>query len=520
MRTAALLILTAPILAAQDQPTGAISGRVMDGLTGEPARRVQLMLFPTSPKGRAWPLITTSDPLGNFYFATAPAGTWTLSTAPRGRYPRQTHGQAAPMSRGTVLVVEAGRETAGIEFVLQPGAVVSGRVLDEDGEPMAMVRVMLMQARLAGRDRYLFPAVQDATTDDLGEYRIYGVPQGEFIAVATFAPDRFGEAPPEYPLVYHPSSHNAAGATPLDLKPGATMTGVDFRFGRVHLTRIGGSVESRNGAAPRGLLLTLVPSESTRSPLVERRTATASPRTGRFEFRHVPPGSYLLQGFAQEGRSRLYLYEPLELGNTDMDDLRLVLAPGTDVRGEIRVEGQPPQGFAFESLNLDVVSLEPGMQFTPVAENTEIFPDGAFIIRGLQPGLCTIRVRPLPAGLYLRSVARDREDVLRAGLRAGGASSPVVITLGTRPAGVQGVAVDEQGNPAPGATVVLTPEEPERRQIPEDFRFTAADANGRFRSPASPPAPTWSSPGARQNSAPGRTRLFLTATNAVRHASP
>ena len=71
-------------------------------------------------------------------------------------------------------------------FRMLPTAVISGRVTDEDGDPMSGVRVIAQKKNPGKATRESAAA---ATTNDLGEYRLAGLFPGQYWIVAMPPPD-------------------------------------------------------------------------------------------------------------------------------------------------------------------------------------------------------------------------------------------------------------------------------------------------------------------------------------------
>src|SRR5438093_5983182 len=156
-------------------PTGRISGRVVTADTGRPVKRARVFVSAAElPGGRG----ALTDDSGVFDFTELPAGRYTL-TASKSGFIALSYGQRRPLQAGTPLQLGDGEQLKGLEFRLPRGGVISGRVFDEDGEPVpgAMVRVMRYQY-LQG-DRRLTPA-GTAQTDDRGQYRVWGLMPGDY----------------------------------------------------------------------------------------------------------------------------------------------------------------------------------------------------------------------------------------------------------------------------------------------------------------------------------------------------
>ena len=99
-----------------------------------------------------------------------------------------------------------------ILVALPRGSVISGRVSDEFGEPVANAVVSAMRYGYAAGARRLMPAPgQNSrdTTDDQGQFRLFGLPPGEYIVSATLralagrgdrsSAENTGYAPTYYP---------------------------------------------------------------------------------------------------------------------------------------------------------------------------------------------------------------------------------------------------------------------------------------------------------------------------------
>ena len=209
----ASLILAGTVAAAQaparDQPstpgagTGVIRGRVVGADTGEPLRRVEVRVDEWSTQDPGRPAATMTDADGRYELTQLPAGRYQLK-ARRGGYVEVAYGQRRPFERGRPLELADRAVLENIDFALPPGAVVTGRVVDETGEAVAHVSVSLARRRYVDGARRL-AAESGSSTDDRREFRIFGVPPGDYVIVATFdamnlgSRDRVRYVPTYYP---------------------------------------------------------------------------------------------------------------------------------------------------------------------------------------------------------------------------------------------------------------------------------------------------------------------------------
>src|SRR5438128_273465 len=171
------------------ESTGRIDGRVTIEGTNTGVAGVRVMLFPfgrneMGPIGRMGPMgmppetVTGQD--GRFALPRIRPGTYRVDAQKTGLV------SLSPPDRPTTIDVVADR-TSELRLQMKKGAAITGRVLDPSGEPLADVSVMVMHHvdHPAGMPSRLLPAgVQGQQTNDLGEFRVSGVPPGEYFIVA------------------------------------------------------------------------------------------------------------------------------------------------------------------------------------------------------------------------------------------------------------------------------------------------------------------------------------------------
>ena len=156
-------------------PAGLIAGRVLAADTGRPVKGARVSVSaPELPGGRA----VLSDDMGVFRLTDLPAGRYTLSVSKAG-FVQLAYGQRRPLQAGTPLQLADGQEIKDIEFRLPRGSVIAGHVYDETGDPMAGILVRVLRYQYQQGERRLMPA-GNAQTNDLGEYRVWGLMPGEY----------------------------------------------------------------------------------------------------------------------------------------------------------------------------------------------------------------------------------------------------------------------------------------------------------------------------------------------------
>lgn len=161
------------------QGAGSISGRVLTADTGRPVKRARVTVAGGSRGGRT----TTTDDQGRHQIADLSAGTYTVTGSKSG-FVDAVYGQRRPQQPGTPLTLADAQAAADIDLRLTRGGVITGRVLDEDGEALARALVTVQRYQYVRGERQLTPAGGDQT-DDRGQYRVFGLPPGDYYVSAT-----------------------------------------------------------------------------------------------------------------------------------------------------------------------------------------------------------------------------------------------------------------------------------------------------------------------------------------------
>ena len=125
----------------------------------------------------------------------------------------------APTRRAPVALTD-GEAIEGVNFALPRGAVIAGRVTDEFGEPIASAQVQVQRHQYGpdGQRRAFMTGM--ATSDDRGEFRVFGLMPGEYVVnagVRTVNMMPAGAPNPNdvnegYPPTYYPGTINPAEA--------------------------------------------------------------------------------------------------------------------------------------------------------------------------------------------------------------------------------------------------------------------------------------------------------------------
>ena len=141
------------------------------------------------------------------------------------------YGQARPFEAGKPLDIASGQTLEKIDFSLPRGSVITGRITDEFGDPVTDVQVQAMRYQFANGERQLANAGRVSTTDDLGQFRIFGLMPGDYVVRASLR-----------------TNPNAASTAPNAAEPPSGLSG--HLLSRRHRRRAGtdGDGLARTGA--------------------------------------------------------------------------------------------------------------------------------------------------------------------------------------------------------------------------------------------------------------------------------
>src|ERR1035441_6341929 len=291
LRLLALLVFVSHLLPAQSShppATGTITGHVFLGDSHLPARMAYVTLLPANAaeSGGAKPAVTSA------MVQTGLDGTFAMpNVLPGDYYVIATKlGYASPIpvayigsnvneyeqapkdlkdALAAVLtpVTVAANRTSTADVVLNRGAAISGSVIFSDGEPYSQATVSLLRKEKSGKwtdfatqeGLFLFSKVGGAPTDDQGNFRLTGLPPGEYLLRTTLA---LGGAEinsdgmessndPDYRWdIYFGYGVRPGDAKAIQLKDGEESRGnlIEIPLGRLH--PISGTVLSEESGAP------------------------------------------------------------------------------------------------------------------------------------------------------------------------------------------------------------------------------------------------------------------------------
>jgi hypothetical protein len=477
---------------APKAPTALIRGRVTAADNLAPLRRAHVVL---SAAGAQKSYSATTDNQGRYEFNELPAGRYTL-VASKSSYVTLQYGQRRAFESGKPIDLADGATLDKIDFALPRGGVISGTITDDLGEPVAGVRVTAMRSRYQEGKRKLLPIGRTAETNDLGQYRLYGLEPGAYfvatlpsagIAAALGQPPAMAAATLEqgfqFPPSYFPGTLNAAEAQRVNVRIGQERGAADFAQLPGRLATISGSVLDSQGRVQAPAMVMLLSTSSIGSALLGTVNAD-----GTFKVSNVAPGEYGLGVTVRDTASGETQTAALQLtvAGDDISNLVIPMSPGARLIGRVTGEDGNPPPIPVSGVRILPVAVESDLPLRMgggVAAYGTVNEDWTFDWKGMG-GRLLFRPRGLPAGFMLKSVLLDGRDITDLPIDVKGTEevSGLQIVLTPRATEINGGVTDAKRQPVTEYAVVVFAEDSARLKYPSRFIGTARpDAQGHYK---------------------------------------
>ena len=476
--------------------TAVIRGTVVAADNGSPIRRAQVRIGGQGAAGR----LATTDAQGRFELRDLPGGRYTLSAA-KGGFVSVQYGQRRPSESGTPLEIGDGQTLEKLVIALPRGSVISGRITDEFGEPVANAVVTSLRYGYAGGARRLTPAGgQNSrdTTDDQGHFRLFGLSPGDYIVSASFrsgggeATDPSGEIT-GYAPTYYPGTPNVADAQQVTVALGQEQTSVIFSLIATRLVRVTGAVLNSQGTPMQNGAVILSPASSrVNAPALNSRLSGRIDGSGQFRVINVPPGRYVAQVRAQAARggpaarvanaaTAEFGRQEITVGADDLDGVVILTGPGARVTGRIVSDTGSAPSIRPQQVTVMARPVELDPSSPAMGGVGRVNDDFTFELNGVFDSR-VFRVNA-PPGWTLKSVLLNGQDITDTPveLPASQTVTGLQIVLTEQATDVSGRVTDARGAPVTDVTVVVFPADEEKWVYQSRFiRAARPDQDGRY----------------------------------------
>jgi hypothetical protein len=495
-------------------PAGRITGRVLAADNGRPVKRARVFATAVElPGGRGM----LTDDSGVFDLTELPAGRYTLTVSKSG-FVALSYGQRRPLQAGTPLQLADGQQLKGIEFQLPRGSVLSGRVLDEDGEAMPGVMVRIMRYQYLQGERRLTPA-GNAQTDDRGQYRVWGLMPGDYYVNAIARGGgpgggqffgggpggggrggRFGgpggggfggggeQEQVNYAPTYYPGVPSPEQAKPVTVGLSQEVLDISFSMQLVRVARITGVVNNPDGTPVTSGNVNLMSDSGGGRNQIGVNYGGRIQWDGSFTIGNVAPGRYILRARGDDSEVPQFAAQPVSVNGDDLPDLIVVLSAGATITGTISFLPGGSPAPDYTSFRITAPSTDQS-DFGP-QPNARVDKDGKFSLSGVSAGAHLIRPSNGSRTWILKSVTAGNRDITDVPfqVRSGEALSDVTVVFTDKQSEINGTLKTENGTPVPEFTVLAFPSDPSLWRPQSRHIATARpDQTGKYRIRGLPP---------------------------------
>jgi hypothetical protein len=451
-----------------------IAGTVVSKTDGHALIHARVSLRDVSDVQKIQSLLTAED--GKFEFTGLPAGKYALGGAKKG-FVSAAYDQHEEFS--TAIVTGAGLETETLLLRLAPDAVITGKVLDEFGEPVRHAMVTLYRDdHSSGVDQ--IRQSRSSQTDDLGTFELTPLNPGTYFLSASAKPwyavhpnteARRGDSTAmdrsldvAYPVTYYADVADSDSATPI-LVQGGERVEADIHLNPVPALHLFFNLSADER---RGVQLPQLQQNVFDGTASVQGTGGNPVRPGLIELTGIPAGRYNVRmggpgaGIQMNGVDLSKDGEHVDTSHAE---------PLSSVKVSVRVAGEStlPTGLR--------IGLRSAHREPVVAQ--EINARGEAELQDVPVGKYEVATWGAAKPYSISRIVASGGEISGHTLTlAGGASPSISLTLAGGSVEVQGV-VKMAGKPFAGAMVVLVPKNAE---VDRDlFRRDQSDLDGSFR---------------------------------------
>lgn len=451
-----VIFLAAVAVCAQTAPpiTGSIGGVVQFQGTGALVDDGIVVIDPGNKK-------TKTDAQGRYSQHDLAPGTYHISV--------DSMKARASVSRAVTLL--AGQDMT-VDFHLPAPGSITGRIVDENKEPIPDVPVILFKREYSfGKLQYEFAV--GAMANDQGEYTLSPVaPNRGYLVLAGIRAhpiDAISQAPADpqrrkrIPVpTYYSGADSPESAEVLTLRPGERREGVDIRMLRSPSYCAEGVLEG--GAGPAKLNFWV-----NQQPANVHIAAGKTGLDGKIRVCDLHPGDYELTAFDSFESLSVYGNTNVSITDADVQGVRIAAPRRLTVPGEVVWDGKAPDKPVEAKIGLWLMPEGRGGYFKHEADG--VFPKSAipghFSLPNLLMDTYNLRYWGVPDDLYIKDITYSGQSILHKPLNVGSAigRATLRIVMATDGGVIAGKVTDKDGNPIPDAAVTVMPANAESEAI-------------------------------------------------------
>lgn len=442
---------------SRQRPTGPclLAGRAIDASTKGPVGHATVYL---SYGVSSDPLFVSVAADGSFEMKDVACGSMSLSVVNTAGYQDRAYNPDGRPGEFPTFTLAEGEARRDILFELRPGHRISGRVLDDNGQPLGEPSLVVL-----AMEQPIDPVGGSLRKQGFirpdGTYLIDGLPDRSYLVMVEDFRSEQQDAP--YPVRYYPGTFSREEAQVITFDQQPSHGNVDIRLSKKGGLAVDGRVTDAASGTPLANVLVVVQY----ADALDARLATYTDASGRYHAEGLGPGRFLVvadarpQGFV---RTKTPITLAREAGTATVDFAlhqgvtiagRIVAEDGSQpfrvgsrTFGSVHVAGWAPAGGRSAMMNTKASKLAPasvaGDRVSYYAGEGEdqmcnmLFPTATtFLVTGMAPGVTEIALRTgFPDRRVVRVTWKGR-DVTLSGIktRAGDEIEDVQIVVGDGP---------------------------------------------------------------------------------------
>ena len=475
--------------ATPPQP-GAVTGHVLRADNNEPIPRAIVSLNPMGGRGvtvTTGPLTTRTDATGAYTFTTVTPGNYNL-VAQHSGYVNEAFQRAINGIAPETITVAAGETVSKIDVRLLAAAVISGTVTDEDNQPLEGAQVAAIRMRYQKGGQQLESPAQQVTTDDLGNFRLYGLAEGNYYVRVDSRNVPNGEA--GLRSAYYPGTPTIESAQKLKATAGADTSGVRFSVGTQSTYTITGNViDNTDLPGPKRYNVSLMQNAAGANFASGGQTNA----DGTFTLRGVASGEYMLMARSMQVGSPVQTAGPngsVQITPRQYTGTTLVRVADSDTRANVQINAtaevdgkiviENSTGQSTAGIRVTLQSQSPLGGFAGANGQAGTDQSGAFKIQNVQMGSYVFSIAGR-TDMYLKQIVCNGRDYTYSPLTidSGITIGDCALTLASDTAIMKGQVYDSD-RPVPNLVIVAIPQSIALRRIARYTVTGTTDVNGAF----------------------------------------
>ncbi len=472
----------------------AVSGRVVSAAEGAPLRSARVALVEANERKRPLVYAATTDNEGRFEIKQIMAGRYEFVASHTGYLEQQYKSKGIQDEEGAMLSLISGQTVNDVMFRLVRAGVITGKVVDDAGEPLMGVNVSVLHKPSEEEHENEGPRgkklaltmVSGGQTDDRGEYRIFNLRPGEYYLKAADTGRLYPSAQvtdwrvkeavgSPFAPIYYPGVLQLDQAQTIALSAGEEAQ-ADFAMRKVKMVEVAGRVIGPDGGPVSGAYVQL--SQAGVEDWGTELGASVD-NSGEFSIKGVPPGNYAVSASMHEKDKFYNTSQKLTVGEEKIDSIVLALGAGATIHGRVRTANGAalPPGHWFVHLR------SVGQEGPTGSGHAEVNKDGSYELSGVTDGGYALHAGfGEPGPWFVKSAYLGNEDAFDNGVQVegGAVKGSLDIVISNDGAQIEGTVTDsEKENPMAGVKVTA------RIDPATDYNYmrtwlATTDQNGRY----------------------------------------